>query len=281
MNFSITGKNFLSEVGNSHLSLEIRLDGFSFCIIDLNKNKFIALECHDFKDVKTFSYLSEIISEKIKTKTLLKIPFKSVSAAFVNNKSTLVPSPLFDSQNIKNHISFSDFVDFNSETVKSDKLRTVDAHNVYAIPENIEKIFTRHFSNIKILHFSSCLIDNIISQNLISNSVFVNVYNSHFEIVVAGIKNLTFYNTFKYQAKEDVLYYLLFTLEQLNLKPETARIVLSGLINNKTSLYKLISGYFANLEFAKLNDALDYSELKEKINPNYFFNLANQHLCVL
>ncbi|MFA6924124.1 MAG: DUF3822 family protein [Bacteroidales bacterium] len=281
MNFSISSKNFPNEIENSHLSIEIRLDGFSFCIVDLNKNKLIALESRDLKDIKTFSHLSEIIFEKIKTNALLKNHFKSASAAFVNNKSTLIPSQLFDSQNIKNYIGFSDFMDFNSEIAKYDKLRNIDAFNVFAIPENIEKIFTERFNNIRILHFSSCLIDNVISQNQSLNSVFVNIYNSHFEVVIAENKNLKFYNTFKYHTKEDVLYYLLFVLEQLKLKPESAKIVLSGLINNKTSIFILLSKYIANIDFAKLNDNFDCSELREKINPNYYFNIINQHLCVL
>jgi len=49
--------------------------------------------------------------------------------------------------------------------------------------------------------------------------MFVNLDNKHFEIVVIANNKLILYNSFKYQTKEDYIYYILFTAEQLELNP--------------------------------------------------------------
>ena len=58
-----------------------------------------------------------------------------------------------------------------------------------------------------------------------------------------------FYNIFEYQTKEDFIYYILFTLEQLDLSTETTNISIIGAINEQSELYKILYTYIRNISF--------------------------------
>ena len=52
--------------------------------------------------------------------------------------------------------------------------------------------------------------------------------DGHFEIIVIANKKLQLYNTFQFTSKEDFIYYVLFTAEQLKLNPEKFELLLLG-----------------------------------------------------
>jgi hypothetical protein len=79
------------------------------------------------------------------------------------------------------------------------------------------------------------------------------VNSSSFEIIAIKNQDLIFYNTFEYSTKEDFIYYILFTLEQLKLDPETIKTGLIGTINKDDELFKIIYKYIRFVEFSKPN----------------------------
>ena len=60
---------------------------------------------------------------------------------------------------------------------------------------------------------------------------------------------LLFANCFEYDTKEDFLYYLLFTAEQLSLNPEKFELILLGDINKNSPAYKMAWDYIKNISF--------------------------------
>ena len=60
---------------------------------------------------------------------------------------------------------------------------------------------------------------------------------------------ILFYNIFEYQTKEDFIYYILFTLEQLELSSEETNISLTGNIDEHSELYKILYTYVRNVSF--------------------------------
>ena len=61
------------------------------------------------------------------------------------------------------------------------------------------------------------------------------------------IKETVFYNTFEFVSREDIIYYILFTVDQLNLNPEETPIVISGKISKEDEYYKIIYKYIRNV----------------------------------
>ena len=68
----------------------------------------------------------------------------------------------------------------------------------------------------------------------------MNISQSLFDIVVLKDSKILFYNNFEYQTKEDFIYYILFTLEQLELSTDKTKVSLLGDINKQSELYKIL-----------------------------------------
>ena len=156
----------------------------------------------------------------------------------VNELSTLVPKPLFNEDNL------ADYLKFNSKILKSDfitydSISVNDSVNVYVPYVNMNNYIYDMFGSFTFKHFSTILIETILAAEKHSETpkVFANVSTDHFEIVVVNKGELILYNTFEYSTKEDFMYYLLFTTEQLQLNPETFNLIFIGDIDQRDELY--------------------------------------------
>jgi len=97
---------------------------------------------------------------------------------------------------------------------------------------------------------------------------YVNISHSIFDIVVIEDAKLLFYNIFEYQTKEDFIYYVLFTLEQLELNPEETIISLLGDIDKESSLFKVLYTYVRNICFLNSKNTIfnDQTEIAKHSN---------------
>ena len=90
------------------------------------------------------------------------------------------------------------------------------------------------------------------------------------EIVVVDNNLLKFYNRFDFITKEDFIYYLLFTAEQLKLNPEEFPLVLIGAINERDDLYQIAYKYIRNVSLLQSK-----SMLHSKDSSSNHFTLLN------
>ena len=84
--------------------------------------------------------------------------------------------------------------------------------------------------------------------------VFVNVEPSCFDLIVVKNDSLLLYNQFEYQTKEDFIYYILFTAEQLELNPEHFKCVLLGSIAENDALYAITYKYIRHVSMLGLSN---------------------------
>ena len=86
------------------------------------------------------------------------------------------------------------------------------------------------------------------------------------------VKNkLMFYNRFDFNTKEDIIYYLLFTIDQLKLNPEEIPLVITGNISEDDDNYKIIYEYIRNV-----------STFNSEINQeNKFYNSLKSDIILL
>ena len=90
--------------------------------------------------------------------------------------------------------------------------------------------------------------------------MYANIGENHFEILLVNKGKLTLYNTFEYSTKEDFIYYLLFTAEQLNLNPETLNLVLLGQVEKDDAFYKIAYKYIRNVSLGNRMDAYNFTQ---------------------
>lgn len=268
---------------NYNLSIRLSLDGFSFCVFDINKNKFLALQEFTFQEVNNYVALNQILSQIIPSNEWLMASYHKIKIIFETNKSTLIPSPLFDSNHAREYLKFNHPPQLD-EIILTDHLPMLEAENIWAIPESIHSTLNKHFPKSHIHHHASSLIESLILQNknqANNKIVFVHIGKKSFDIIILDGQSFIFYNSFRYQAKEDFIYYLIYVLEQLNLNPENIDVVLLGEILKISSLYEITYKYIRNIRFGKRSADFQYSYVFDEIPDHFHFNLIHLQNCEL
>ena len=87
-------------------------------------------------------------------------------------------------------------------------------------------------------------------------------------------KKPTFYNSFQYKNKEDLLYYILLVYKMLELDTNSYPLILSGMIEKESEIYHLLYQYIRNVYIEECNVPIkDLSNEDELLHSNYLANL--------
>ncbi|WP_282136814.1 DUF3822 family protein [Seonamhaeicola maritimus] len=266
---AITNNN-IDKLTNLEMSIQISLNGLSFCILQKDTNTISFLKNIEFEKRLNPLELLEQLKSVFNSEKSLQNNFNKVIVIHDNELSTLVPKPLFKED------ALADYLKFNSKILKSDFITYDDvilgeSMCVYVPYININNyVYEKHGAFI-FKHVSTVLIESILQaeKNSETPKVYVNVSSGHFELIAVNKAKLLFYNTFEYTSKEDFIYYILFTAEQLNLNPEVFNLVFIGDINNDDEYYKIAYRYVRYVSFGNRNDSFSFSELPQSSYSNF------------
>lgn len=259
------------------LSIQLKLDGFSFSILNDELNKVVAVVDYKFEDVKHPLQLLEKVKLIYQENSLLQMDFTQVKVSHVNSVSTLVPVALFDDDNLRAYLEFNHKL-LENEYLTYDIVNSDEIANVYSPFTVVNDFLFEKHGEFTFKHFSSILIENFIEQSSSNQDfkMFVHVQDNQFEIVVVENKKLILYNSYLYETKEDLVYYILFVAEQLKQNPEDFDLELYGSIEPYSEIYALIYKYVRNVYFGKRLEKHQYSHELDGINEHDFFALINQ-----
>ena len=100
--------------------------------------------------------------------------------------------------------------------------------------------------------------------------MIVNFHSGHFEIIVVQNQKLLLFNSFDYKTPEDLIYYLLFTAEQLNLNPEHFKLEFLGAITKEDAFYKIAYQYIRNVALFDVTDFQKNNSFSTADNLKHF-----------
>lgn len=247
------------------VSIQFSLGGFSFCISNTETKEIQHLTYYTFNSpvITPEALLKEIEVLYQQNSNILDQKFEQVTVIHQNNLATLVPTPLFDENELNTYLAYS-IKTLETDFIAFDALQQLDIQNVYIPYVNINNFFFQKFGTFEYKHHTTVLIDKLIlhAKNNTALQFFVHVSTNSFDIVVLQDSKLLLYNSFSYSTKEDFIYYILFTAEQLELNPETLHFVFLGAIEESSELYQITYQYIRNIHFIPI----DHS----------FFNLNDQ-----
>jgi hypothetical protein len=248
------------------------------CLIYSNpENSFLGYLSASVGNDSTDSSVEDIFVNLIKEYEWLSNPFHKVTVLIQNPVNTLVPKALFDSEAIRSYLTFNQNLEDNTE-VRYDSLRNLDSINVFAIGSGLIKTVEEHYPEVRVLHFSSVLIEtvaNAFKNKLNRQDVFLNVRKGYFDLLMFDQNKLLFYNLFRYKTKEDFIYFLLAALEQLELNPEEVKLHLMGRIDMGDRLQEMIHRYIRHSETIGRNDHYVYAAALHQLKHHHHYVLFN------
>ena len=260
------------------LSIQVSLNGLSFCILDLVRNKYIALVNRNIKEIEFNDFLNTI--EKILEKNdLLSGSYKSIKLNWISTKNTLIPSKLFSESNLKANFEFNQKLDELDE-IHYKKVKYIDAYSVFSIPSQLASIFIKKFPNVKIYSQQIPSIENIFfKHHSEAKKIFIDVNNKFIDVAISQSGNLILNNNFSYKSEMDIVYYVMNIYNQFHVNSSTTEVILSGLINKKSESYLKLKDFIGHIKFAKLPEDFSFSYTFNKIPNHSFINLFNLNHC--
>mgnify|MGYP000342005776 CR=1 FL=1 len=249
------------------LSIQISLSGLSFCILQRDSNTIIKLRSINFEKSLTPFEVLDCLKDLFSNDPDLQNAFQKVSIIHDNDISAQVPKDLFDETYLADYLKFNSKI-LKSDFIAHDVIETNNAVCVYVPYVNINNFIYDKFGSFTYKHESTILINQILDceSNNKHIAVYLNIHDSFFQVVIINTGELILYNSFEFQTKEDFIYYVLFTFEQLELNPEEVSITLLGNISENDGLYSILYKYVRHVEFGKRFDSYNYNT---KPNSSY------------
>ncbi len=266
---TLKNNNSIQDLSNKVLSIQISLNGLSFCILNIETNTITALKHTSVVKKQTPFELLDTLKHLFNTEPELHATFNKVIVVHVNELSTLVPKPLFNETIIADYLKLNTKI-LNTDFITFDELVASDSVNVYVPYININNYIYDTFGDFEYKHFSTILIEQILTLEKHSNTpkLYVNVSKTHFEIIAVDSGALILYNTFEYNTVEDFIYYILFTVEQLSYNPESIDLIFIGDIDKEQDIFEITYKYIRNVSFGNRFDSYNYTTL-EKPKTSY------------
>ena len=251
------------------LSIQFSLDGFSFCVTDTETKEKIYFTEYQFEEtLNSPEELLEKIEYIFKNNTNLQREYTSVLVIHKNNLATLVPSKYFDQNSLASYLNFN-IKTLNTDFIAFDEISSIDAKNVYIPYININNYLFQNFGEFEYRHHHTILIEKLLMlEGSNEKTMFINVYKNSFDIVVIENKKIVFSNSFLYQTKEDFIYYVLFTAEQIQLNTAIFKLYFIGEIEVESEIYKIAYRYIKNIFFLESQNSI-FKDLEAPNHSNF------------
>lgn len=243
---------------NNRLSIQFRLDGFSFAQIDSISKKVLLVEDYRvplmlgdeavYQNEKVNLRFEDFLAEK----QIHRQDYKSIHIVIDNCYFTLIPSVLFDEKHAGDYLKQVHKLPENF-MLKIDELSAFDSKNVYGVYAPLFYNLLDHFLRFEIKHTASVFIQqmSVLQKMNKGNAVYVEVGISNIHVIAFENDKLIFSNTFSFKEKEDFIYFILLVYNQLNFKPETIPLFFSGNIDRSSPLYEIAYQYIGVLDFPR------------------------------
>ncbi|WP_262712571.1 MULTISPECIES: DUF3822 family protein [unclassified Polaribacter] len=259
----------MKKTKNIALSIQFNLDGFSFCVSDfLTKKALLFTEYLFDKKQNTPEELLKEIEKIFQSDANLQLEYNAVTVIHQNNLATLVPTLYFDENALANYLKFT-IKTLKTDFIAFDDLPEITAKNVYVPYININNYLFQNFGEFDYKHHHTVLIEKLLKiENFKENTMYVNVSKNAIDVFVLKDIKVLLSNSFSYHTKEDFIYYLLFTAEQLQLNPAEFPLYFTGAIHINDDIYKITYKYIKNIFFLESKNAL-LEELDISKHSNY------------
>jgi hypothetical protein len=264
----------LKSASGYHLSIQLGLDGFSFCILDILRNKYIV-----FRHIPLIVGKPQFLSRKLETifdqEENLNASYQSVLVSYSTNKATLIPKTYSNPEYFQLLASFTNEISRN-EDVRSDNIPGFNYQLVYSYPKDIIILLNRKYTNFKFMHKSVPFMATALDQrNDKKNSLLINFEKNYIRAIVIKGMEISLFNSFYFKSELDFLYYTLNICQSLQIDPELDEIMISGIVADDSGYIRQLKKYHHNIVFLKPSSGFSYGKIFDKVQKHQFISLLN------
>ncbi|MFS4417639.1 DUF3822 family protein [Maribacter sp. 2307ULW6-5] len=239
----LTDKNF------KKLSIQVSLDGLSFCVADRVDHTLLLADSTTFGQEHNPVTLLRETKKLFEAHGLAHQDFEEVVLVHQNTLFGLVPKALFDPDHLTGYLALNTKV-LSNDVLAFDEIKNQEMINVYVPYMNINNYLYEQFGTFTYMHCGTVLVQAILQNHGAHQqpACYVHVGKRQMDVLVVKQKRLLLYNSFKWNTPEEFTYYLLFVLEQLELDTETTATHLFGAVSKDNDAFLMCHTYIRDVQ---------------------------------
>jgi len=242
--------------------------GENFCITTLYQP-----ETKTLHELKYFTF--ELLTDGVTNEILAFREFATNGKIYICSsfpQALLIPKKLYK----ENVDLLSPIYGLNYKEAHSEFIGEWQLYNNYGLPTSLYKRLQESFQNIEFIHSYTASL-KAYNDVEAENQVSIHFSPKNFSVIVKKNGQFLLAQMYFYSTHLDVIYYLLKIFQESGLDNNSSQIILSGLVDVDSTMYKEILSYFSNVDFHAVSSIL----LENNPHPSHFFtSVSNLAACV-
>jgi len=254
----------LMEVGEMHCC---------FAILDYANQMMVQLGYYiaDKKDN------GEMLEKILEIHPELKQSFRQTIIGYYLPENVLIPAKFYRFE--ETQAMLESMYEKDRHIVVSESIAEWQMYNAYQVPATIHQFLSRWYSTGHFWHVYSTILKYGIEQQDGGN-LLVDFKTDSFSVVAIKDNSLLLAQIFSYTTSGDVLYWLLKICKQFLLSRDDVKLMMSGLIDKQSAVFKELYQYFRQIEFATIDNDIQASGDFDEYPGHFFSSLYKLASCV-
>jgi len=260
------------------LSIQVSLNGFSYCVKDTTRNQYIGLVSFPFGLAVKFSedwpnYIKQVETDY----SWISNSFKRVLFCYESPSCTIVPKEFFEPQKAKQLLNAIHSIDPLDEIWYNDLQN--ELVSIFNIPSSLVSYWLTIQKKTRFIGFCDpALCFHQLSSHQSLPFISISLSEKFSVVIISNSSKLLYCGSIEVQVPEDIVYHLLNICQKLKLPTGDISVKLLGSVNEEERLESLIDRFFKSVKQASTIEQNYFSYLLSKHKVRYA-NLFNQSLC--
>jgi len=263
------------------LSIQYGAQLFSFAILDLLSNRYVALRHYWFTNPVSPENQADHLRILLNSEGYLLRPYDRVHFMYLSPSSVLVPEHLFLEGREASYFIHQQQVP-DGQTILSAPIREVKSRLLFPIPITVHQYLTNHLDRVSFYHQSCPLIRSCStsgnSESEVSRAALF-VGPGFIDLALFSGNSLILYNSYPARTTEEAIYYVLYVFNQFGLIHEETPLEISGFIENYPGAANLLGNYVRQITYSRFNPDFRFSSSFTTLTPHHFNLLLNLPQC--
>lgn len=266
-----------SQSRESYLIVEWDKHSLSFSVFHEATNRVLATKVLD-TNIDIYQISQQDIDKFLKANDIFAFNYAKVVVLVNSLYYTLVPKEIKETEHLEQLLQLNTEIPSGIMAYKNENLKMPKYNMVFAYPKYILTTFEELYKNVAIKHINGVVLDMLSLYNK-ANAIF-NIHLSANSLIISFWNNnaLLYHNTFEITTAEDIVYYTLNLMQELNLNTERTTVYYSGAFEQNGTKVNLLSDYVKFLSPLERSNKINYNKEVEAMPEHYFVHQYS--LCV-
>jgi hypothetical protein len=271
----------IDNLDHYNLLLQVGFSDIQVCITDSRKNRIMLLEDYVMPGINSQEERVDCLECLFDDHHLLLAGFwKQIRVMVKNKKFSLVPTPLFQEENVMDYIRLNAFVDPGTEQFFYRPHNGMGLTNTFAIKKEVVRFLTQQtypHKEIRFYHQSSSFIQGF--QHSLSGKpgkiIAINLDRFMMQIAYFRDGIFQFFNQYPVKTFDDYFRFLGFVVDEFSVDPQVDQFYIWGYLHKDSKHFNAIKSKYPTLQTGDRPADLTLSYVYDEIADHQYFDLLH------